>query len=192
MATRTHRWLPWVLVVGAAWGVWRVGGWLFGGEAARTDRLVNQMWIERLPRDQRDRVYQLALIQRQNRRIGIVARASAWQAHIDGFVWEQRGGELHARFPQTGQRLAGTARTWPCKGEAPAPFELCLELRRGQDVLRFYSKTDWVIREATAGPAAADMPVPPGWEAALAAPAEPVGDGAETPGAWQALTPDGP
>jgi hypothetical protein len=193
MATRTRRWLPWLLVLAALWGVWRVGGWMFGdGDAARSDRLVNQLWIERLPRDRRDRVFHLALVQQENRRVGAVARASAWQAHIDAFVWQLRGNEISVRFPQTGQRLTGTVRTWTCKGQAPQPFELCLELRRGKDVLRFYSKHDWVIRagDPAMAAAAADMPAMAGWEAALAAPGEPVGDGADTPGsdeAWRAF-----
>jgi hypothetical protein len=185
MARRTRQWVPWLLVLGLLVGLWRLGSWLFGaGELAGTDQLVNQFWIERVPRNDRDRVLQLALIRQDDKRVGFVARASRWQLHVDGFVWGQEGDRLRARFPQTGQRLQAQARTWPCKGEAPRPFELCLELRREGQVVKLFSMREWVIRpRADSFEAPAELPLPPGWETLLRGPAEPVGDGPENAGA---------
>ena len=48
--------------------------------------------------------------------------------------------------PQNGCRTTVKARTWKCAGEAPKPFELCLELEGGGKRYRYYSRTDWEIR----------------------------------------------
>ena len=31
------------------------------------------------------------------------------------------------------------------KGKAPQPFELCLELKEGDRVMRLYSRNDWIV-----------------------------------------------
>jgi hypothetical protein len=38
------------------------------------------------------------------------------------------------------------AKTWSCKGEAPKPFDLCLELRGKDGVIKMYSGLDWEVR----------------------------------------------
>ena len=36
-------------------------------------------------------------------------------------------------------------RTWECAGEAPEPFELCLELKNKRGAVTMYSRKDWII-----------------------------------------------
>ncbi|MGH0031865.1 MAG: hypothetical protein ACQGVC_18915 [Myxococcota bacterium] len=48
-------------------------------------------------------------------------------------------------MPQDEIRTEVEVRTWKCEGEAPKPFELCLELSaKGRKVV-YYSRKDWVI-----------------------------------------------
>lgn len=42
-------------------------------------------------------------------------------------------------FPQDGRKATFTTRIWSCKGEAPKPFDLCLELRKDGAKLVLYS-----------------------------------------------------
>ncbi len=37
------------------------------------------------------------------------------------------------------------ARTWKCGGQAPKPFDLCLDLAGNGKRFRYYSRTDWAI-----------------------------------------------
>jgi hypothetical protein len=171
-------WPKWLLL-----GVVGAGGWygyhrLFDEDQA-TRNLVNQVWIERMPRDQRDMVHVGAIVQREGRRLGGVARASQWRQHQDLFVWQLDKDLLRVRFPQSNELYSFHVRTWDCEGEAPKPFQLCLELKRGDRVLRFFSQKDWVIRPRAEGPVAPEIAaLVPSWEATMdTVKDEPVGEG---------------
>lgn len=146
-----------------------VGGWLghrwWDAESAGTDRLVNQLWIERRPVNDRDLVRSLVLVQQDRRRVGVAARASRWRLRADVLLWALEGDRLRARFPQDDRRLQARVRTWACEGEAPRPFELCLELRRNDRVLRLYSRKDWVVRPGARDQPGTELP----WTRSLAA-----------------------
>ena len=43
---------------------------------------------------------------------------------------------LSIESPQDNMRTKLKVRSWACKGEAPAPFDACLELRKGNRKLR--------------------------------------------------------
>lgn len=81
-------------------------------------------------------------------------------------------------------------RTWKCGGEAPKPFDLCLELKGGGQVYRYFNRTGWVVRPH--GGLAKELAwLAPSVNAALAQPADepaqaPAGASA---GCWQ---PGGP
>ena len=126
--------------------VWKLGAsWL--GEAQGTERLVNQVWIERAPASERDLIRYFFLIEHDDHRHGIAGRGSRWRTVQDGFVWGLEGDRLRTRFPQNDRRLQLQARTWDCGGQAPRPFELCLELRRaGGQSKKFFSRKEWVIQ----------------------------------------------
>jgi hypothetical protein len=179
MALRRKRWGTWLLLGLGGLVAWQVAA-RFTPER-RPDHLVNQLWLERWPRDARDMVGHLAAIERDGHRVGTVGRHSRWRLVTDGFVWGQQGDRVRARFPQTGRQGAFQVRTWKCAGQAPREFELCLELKAqhgGQTrTHRFYSRTDWVIR--TDGDGLAELPaevatVAPALQAALAIPEDEV------------------
>jgi hypothetical protein len=140
MRGRTGRTLLLVLGLGvAAW-------WLLHREDRRgVKRLVNQVWIERMPRHQRDMIWAGVLIEDGKDRVGVVSHGSQWRVHADLLVWRLDGNLLRTRFPQDDRRYDLKARTWECAGKAPEPFELCLELERGGRVLRFFSRKEWEL-----------------------------------------------
>jgi hypothetical protein len=188
MAASRRTWSKVALLVALAAGAWKLWHLVFDADdGGGTKQLVNQLWLERMPRDERDLIYAAVLLEHKGERVGAVAHASRWRAHQDGFVWRLEGTELRTRFPQDDRRYTLEVRTWRCEGEAPRPFQLCLEARAGERVLRFYSMRDWVIRPRSDGDAA--LPREIAWAASLwrsagavAGGAE-VGEGAESEGA---------
>lgn len=149
MTTRGRTWPKLLLAAGLCIGAWMVWHRIFDGDEA-TKRLVNQLWLERMPRDERDMIHAGALVEHDGHRVGVAGRGSRWRQHLDFFVWRLDGDQLRTRFPQDGHRYDLRVKTWECEGQAPKPFQLCLELRRGDRVLRFYSHKDWVIRSGEA------------------------------------------
>lgn len=185
MALRRKRWGTWVLLGLGGLVAWQLAA-RFTPER-RPDNLVNQVWLERWPRDARDMVGHLVAIEHDGHRVGTSGRHSNWRVSSDVFLWGQQGDRVRARFPQTGQRAAFQVRTWKCAGQAPREFELCLELKAQAGgktrTYRFYSRTDWVIRPRGADQLA-DLPeavaaVAPAVQAALAIPEDQVVGGAD-------------
>jgi hypothetical protein len=114
-------------------------------ETQATEHLVNQVWINRLPQDSRDLIDHLVLLRSSHGRIGGVGRSSQWRHFWELFQWGLEGEHLKLYFPQENAKGAVKVRTWSCKGEAPEPFELCLEVSSGQRTAHYYSLEEWVI-----------------------------------------------
>lgn len=159
------------LVVAVAAVVLYFGWDTFFADPNKIERLSNQVWIDHAPRDERDLVRHLVLVERANRRLGVTGQASRWRLRQDLLVWNVEGDQLRVLLPQEGQRVTAQARTWRCEGQAPKPFELCLELKRGSQTLRLFSRRDWVVRPRGEGVAADVSWLEPAWEAALGIPA---------------------
>lgn len=134
------------LVGATAWGAWTVGRGLLGDDVAAEEQrwLVNQLWIEKVPENDRDTVTQLVLID-QGERMGMVARSSQWRMLAELFKWGLEGPRLSVFFPQDQVKAQLNVRTWRCEGEAPEPFELCLEISDGEDQTVLYSLEEWAI-----------------------------------------------
>ncbi|MCB9567923.1 MAG: hypothetical protein H6710_12060 [Myxococcales bacterium] len=117
------------------------------GEAEATNArfLTNHVWLERLPNDDRDMITHLLVLDTRDGRFGTVGRSSAWRHVIEVFKWFREEDRLTLDFPQERVRTEFTVRTWECAGEAPRPFELCLEMTRGHRSIHFYSRHDWVV-----------------------------------------------
>lgn len=130
-----------------AFAAWKVAGTFCCGDAEATSarHLQNRVWIERLPRDDRDIITHLVLLDTDDGRFGAAGRSSAWRHIIEVFRWFREDTRLTLDFPQERVRAEFEVRTWECDDEAPPPFELCLELTRQHRSIRFYSRHDWVI-----------------------------------------------
>lgn len=106
----------------------------------------NRVWIERMPRTPRDMTKKLAFIQDEGERVGLIVHSSEFRMFLDVFHWFRRDdGRVRMTFPQDQKERAPLVRAWQCKGQAPAPFELCLEAKEGDQRRLFYSMEDWVI-----------------------------------------------
>lgn len=179
MATRARSGKALLLVLGLGVGAWML--WHRGSDGGSVKRLVNQVWIERLPRHERDMIWGGVLVENGKDRVGVISHGSQWRVHADVLVWRLEGDRLRTRFPQDNRRFELRAKTWECEGKVPEPFQLCLELRRGDQVLRFYSRKDWDLDGKHLPPTLAGL-VPDRQALLRAAGGQDVGDGPEEEG----------
>ncbi len=144
MAKTTAKVLGLALAGASVYGVWSLAA-DDDDEAASTRHVVNQVWIERAPEGPRDMIGHLVLVDVPDGRIGVAGRSSQWRHMIELFQWGLEGHRLSVFFPQ--QRTKGqlNVRSWRCEGEAPEPFELCLEISNGNRSAVFYSLEEWKI-----------------------------------------------
>jgi hypothetical protein len=146
MAKTTAKVLGLALVGAGAYGLWTLGHGLWGDdEAAGTRHVVNQVWIERAPEGPRDMIAHLVLLDTEEMRIGGAGKSSQWRHLIELFQWGLEGNRLSIFFPQDRVKAQVSVRSWSCKGEAPEPFELCLEISNGRRKAVFYSLEEWHI-----------------------------------------------
>jgi hypothetical protein len=134
------------LVGACSFGVWKVGSALLSDEAQATKHAVNHLWIDHAPRDDRDLIGNIIILDHPQGQVGVTGRSSQWRIRMDVFRWQLDGGTLELFFPQDRIRAKVQIETWECAGEAPAPFELCMKVTnpRGASMM-FYSREDWKI-----------------------------------------------
>jgi hypothetical protein len=144
MATHGRTWTKLLVAAGLCIGAWMIWNRIFDDDQS-TKRLVNQIWLERLPKNERDMIHGGVLVQHDGERVGVVGHGSRWRLHQELFLWRLEGDKLQTRFPQDGKRFELRVKTWECEGKVPEPFQLCLEMRHGDRVLKFYSHKDWTI-----------------------------------------------
>jgi hypothetical protein len=147
------------LVGAAAVGAWKLGAAVLGddAEATKAKHAVNQVWIERMPTDARDQINHFVLIRHPEGRIGAVGKSSQWRHIIEVFMWGLEGERLSVFLPQDQRKAQLRVRTWECAGEAPKPFELCLELGNDKRSVTMYSRKDWVIDPKNVDESLADL-----------------------------------
>lgn len=136
-----------------------LGAWLFFGapwEAAKkpdAQYLLNRVWVERAPANDRDQVLYFGVFGRSKLSGGFIARASTWRVNAERFRFTLKGKTLELELPQEDVRVSFEVRTWKCKGDAPKGYDLCLELRRDGQNLRLYGQEKSRLR---GGPAAVE------------------------------------
>ncbi|HEY8380416.1 MAG TPA: hypothetical protein VIK91_28230 [Nannocystis sp.] len=153
---RRNKWVIAALVATTGIAAYELG--FVGDTQGELEHLSNQVWIERLPQNDRDQIHHLVLLEQGRDRVGGFGRSSQWRHFLEIFMWHREGKRLTLHLPQDRIRLDLEARVWDCEDEAPAPFELCLELtgQRGHTA-RYYSRRDWVI-DGNSAPAIAGLP----------------------------------
>lgn len=119
--------------------------------------LVNRVWAERIPADERDMVGYLVPIRVGGRALGMADHSSRWRSRSEFFTFALDGTRLELVFPQERSKVVVKARTWTCPGEAPKGFDLCLELTSGKRSKRMYSRRAWLLPRDEAAPD--DLPV---------------------------------
>ncbi|MCX4243780.1 hypothetical protein [Paraliomyxa miuraensis] len=152
MAKTTAKLLGLALLGAGAYGLWTMGQGLVGDDsAADTRNVVNQVWIERAPEGPRDMIAHLVLLDLPEGRFGGAGKSSQWRHLLEVFQWGLEGSRLSVFFPQDRVKAQLRVRSWECEGEAPAPFELCLEISNGRRKAVFYSMEEWHIDPERAG-----------------------------------------
>ncbi len=140
-----------------AFGAWKAGTALFADEAQDAKLLTNQVWIDHMPTDQRDMINHLIVMKHPDGQFGAIGQSSTWRHMAEIFMWKLEGDQLAVYFPQESVRGRVRVKTWRCEGEAPEPFELCLELSNGRDKALMYSRDDWKIRPRNLSDSLADI-----------------------------------
>lgn len=146
MANITTKLLGLALAGASVYGAWSLGQTLLGDEpAAGTEHVVNQVWIERIPNGPRDMIGHMVLLDMPEGRVGAAGKSSQWRHVVEVFQYGLEGSRLAVFFPQDRVRAKLNVRSWECAGEAPEPFELCLEISNGKRSAMFYSLEEWHI-----------------------------------------------
>jgi hypothetical protein len=134
-----------------------VGGWkIHSHKAVATDggKLVaDRVWIDHMPRSERDTVNVFIVLSSDP--FGVFQASSRWQGQFEMFMYEQKGNEIRAVFPQTDTKetIKATAKKCDQKG-----FDFCLELGGGKHgVARYYSMEGWDVGSADAAHARIDQ-----------------------------------
>lgn len=152
-----------LFTVGAlAFGTYKLGSAvLCDDDSLSTQRLANQVWIERLPRDDRDMINHMVLVEDGRERFGAFGKSSQWRHFVEIFRWSREDNRLTLLLPQDRKRLDLGVKVWDCEDEAPAPFQLCLELSNANNrKVRYYSRHDWTIDSLGEHPELATISAP--------------------------------
>lgn len=117
-----------------------VGGWRWMRHG--TGNLVtNRVWIDHLPRGERDIVQTVILLDDES--FGLFGAASQWRGAFEVFRFEQHGTEVRVVYPQTGERETIRAHAKRCNEGA---MDYCLEVEgASRGVKRYYSQEGWEI-----------------------------------------------
>jgi hypothetical protein len=140
---------PKKLLVIAAIATLGCGAWslLAGSDeptpAESAQLLVNQIWIERMPTDERDMVRYFVAVKQSDGRVGVLGIASGWRDHSDLFLWALEEDRLSLYLGQQKRRLQLKAKAWHC--DDPEGFELCLTLTDGRQTVHLYSFEGWRV-----------------------------------------------
>lgn len=158
MSKQSNKLIALALVGACSFGVYKLGSALLSDEAQGTEHAVNQLWIDHMPRDDRDMVTHFVMIDHPQGKFGALGRSSQWRHMVDVFRWKLSGNKLGLFFPQERARGEVEIETWQCAGEAPAPFELCMKMTNKQGrSWTFYSREDWEIKPHDVADSLADI-----------------------------------
>lgn len=124
-----------------------VMAWHFVAERSQAVDIANRGWIERAPKDSRDEVGWLVLVDHRARRIGSLERRSAFRFSGERFAWSRQGKRVHLTFPQSDRRVEVELVARRCRDHG---FDLCLDVTRGGRTTTMYSRKDWKLPAGSA------------------------------------------
>jgi hypothetical protein len=158
MSKHSNKLIALTLVGACSFGVWKLGSALLSDETQGTEHAVNQLWIDHMPRDDRDMITHFVMVDHPQGKFGALGHSSQWRHMVDVFRWKLSGSKLELFFPQDRARGEVQIETWECEGEAPAPFELCMKMtnKQGRSFM-LYSREEWEINPRNVADALADI-----------------------------------
>ena len=101
--------------------------------------LTNRLWVNKAAKNPKDVVFHFMLARQGKHRFGLLMNASNYRFAGDAVQYRLDGQRLTLVLLQNGAKGTFNVRTWACK-EAPKPFDLCLELKRGNQAVVLYSQ----------------------------------------------------
>lgn len=134
-----------VAVAAAGFGVYKLAPKWLAKQSGEVEHLTNRVWVTGLPTESNDLVGHLVLLDHDKGQYGVRGQSSQWRRDTRIFQWNADGRDLAVYFPQNRKKGKAKVRTWECEGEAPAPFNLCLEVSSGRRQTVFYSRKAWTI-----------------------------------------------
>jgi len=129
-----------MLVAVAIVAVWKLRT-KSSSQASEDNLLLDRVWIDHMPRSDRDTINAFLAITEQP--LGIFQAASQWKGSYELFRYEATGDEMRVVFPQNGDREKLTAKARRCTERG---MDFCLEIegsKRG--VKRYYSRKGWEV-----------------------------------------------
>ena len=107
------------------------------------DLLVNRAWADRMPKDKKDMVTWFVPLSVRSKQFGIAQRMSHYAFVGERFTYVRDGDRMTLTFQQSERKVPLTAKAYECKGKAPEPFDLCLDLKAGNEKATLYSRKGW-------------------------------------------------
>ena len=103
--------------------------------------VTNRVWQNRKPQNATDLTFHMVLADKAKVRAGALAEVSQWRFTLERIRFSVSGNTLVIEAPQSKARTKLKFRSWACGREAPAPFDLCLELSHRGRKMRLYSRS---------------------------------------------------
>ena len=92
---------------------WRLHSRLQVAATHANDKLLaDRLWIDHMPKNERDTVNIFALLDTQS--VGIFEARSVWRGQFEAFRFEASGNQVRIVFPHTGDKLKLTAKARRC------------------------------------------------------------------------------
>jgi hypothetical protein len=130
-----------VAVAGAGYGVYQWRSDSKPAPKADDDLIVDRLWIDHIPRNDKDIIQIFAAITEEP--VGIFQATSQWKGEFELFRYERSGSELRVVFPQTNTKDRVKAKATRCNQRG---MDFCLELEgSSRGVKKYYSREGWEI-----------------------------------------------
>ena|ERR1700733_13012815 len=118
-----------------------VGAWRFHSSAPKSRLAVNLVWIDHMPKNERDVVNVFVALTEQP--VGGFNATSMWRGSFEAFRYELSGDDMRIVYPQNGDRDKVRVRAKECDDRG---MDYCLELDgASRGVKNYYSREGWEI-----------------------------------------------
>ena len=135
-------------VVAAGLGAWL---WMGGDDESKKDAqdsvsLTDQIWIDKMPMREKDKVSVFAMISDAN--LGVFDKTSAYEGEFSLFKYRLRKGEATITMLQTDKRHKVSFKV--SKGDCGRQFEYCLRVKGAPRGAKVYgTRSEWRIESGS-------------------------------------------
>ena len=138
------------LAVAAAGAAMLLGGWKLAHREHATDdrhQVIDRLWVDHMPKNDRDMLRIIVALSHAGpeENIGFLRFGSRWHAQMDGFRFTRNGDDLAVEFPQNSWKATWHTKVSRC---SVGDFTLCLEVTAPRGTFHYFSRDEWVIKNA--------------------------------------------